>query len=294
VNTTDVPQVPWSADATEGEAQAAFNAVQLKYRVAFDAIKRGETVEIAVAGFPVELIQSLADAMTAQCLMVWGAAPLAVVTGGDFIKVLPHSSPPTPPLFCGSCGLVLVPTSSDLRWDSPGKAALNGHTGWEHKCHPHEPQAGYFCAAMDRPYGNDSTAATTYELERRANWLKCARQRASQINTLETSFRAKDLGHQFVEGAAGSPFCRQCGLAVPAFLEIPEDRRWHCPGEPPLPVVALIQEELAGLQREGELTEGEGHTPDAAHRMRRTEFLLRLKQDVLSFLAGKTPSAFEG
>lgn len=226
------PQVPWSESATEAEARSAFDRVQAKYRDVWAAIGRQEPFTIAMGGLSEPQRDSLREAVEVQCLMVWGQRPL-VAGDSETVRVIPRE-PPDPPDFCASCGASLHAGLSSLRWQSPGRAALQGSTGWEHQCDPREPQAGHFAADVIVPEGETEAAALARIADTNAAWRWHAERRADERRADADDQRAKDKGHQFgaYVNASEPPECTQCGLSKWAFFKTPDEARFSCPGAP--------------------------------------------------------------
>ena len=261
------PTVPWKPDATEAEAQVAFNALRDKYQVVWQAIVRGEEFTVDVRAVPLAGQHELEDALSAQCLMVWGRRPSFLQSEHEW-KVIPPKEPPPQPTFCGSCGAALSLGVSSLRWQSPGKAVFKGESGWEHQCNARVPQAGYFTAECDTPYADDSVASGIYETARFVSWWEAAVRRVREGDT----FRASDSGHLFAAepGTNTPPACRQCGLSARAFILIPDQHKWRCPGEP-APAAATPLPVSLTPAAPAEPTPAKDPTPDADRTAGRSE-----------------------
>ncbi len=244
----DTPATPDPSSLTEADvlklAMARLdevNRVKSRFNHWFTGIEKGESFQIPVAHLTDEGVAELSDALSQKCLMVWGRRP-GLVTADGVLTVVPPHEPPVQPTFCGSCGAALAPAATSLRWHPPGRSASHGQSGWEHQCNPRVPQAGYFTAECDTPYAGDSIASGIYETARFVSWWEAAVRRVREGD----AFRAADSGHLFAaeSGTNIPPACRQCGLSARAFILIPDDKKWRCPGEPapaavtPLPLPA--------------------------------------------------------
>jgi hypothetical protein len=226
-----IDELPPEMRAAFEARRAAFERLHAFTRVSGNLISRGDPVELVVSNVSVESAEAIKDGIDNQCLSIWGRggswAQLA-----DVWTFYPPKGPPSAPDYCGACGAALCPTSSALRWQSPGASAQKangGLTGWEHQCNPGVPQAGHFPTDLANPHDHESPEGRAVEAERYRYWLECSARRAGATAAHERSVREKNRGHLFVPSGDAPPACRDCGIAAAAFDSIPESERWWCP-----------------------------------------------------------------